>query len=229
MFPKPVWSWQFAVPSGISIAGLAPVLLLLAEPYHSLVVGLALYQLLLDDLDGMAARALNTGTALGRALDDICDAVAHVLIVGTIGFAMGSWTALAAGITMLTIVVRTASRRSGNVDLRWGSATNEGVVVIILAWSALGNGADVPNAAIAGMLLLQAVGMLIPAPILTPRARLVRPLPILGYNLGLVLACTYAPLTLPALFLFSGWHAFSLISSFRSYSSSSSQEGSRGN
>ena len=74
----------YFLPSTISLLGLAPVLMLLAEPYRPFVVWIALFQLFMDDLDGMAARKFNVANIVGRNLDDICDVVAHAVIILTI-------------------------------------------------------------------------------------------------------------------------------------------------
>ena len=64
-----------------SILGVLPLCLLFVADGYQYLIPLIVYNNIMDDLDGILAAKLNIRSRLGADLDNLCDAVSHVLFV----------------------------------------------------------------------------------------------------------------------------------------------------
>jgi len=79
----------------------------------------------MDDLDGILAAKLNIRSELGAALDNVCDAVAHIVFVMAVGMRLGGVCAATGLVAVVAIVLRVASRLDPDSPKGTGSPTNE--------------------------------------------------------------------------------------------------------
>ena len=79
----------------------------------------------MDDLDGILAAKLDLRSEFGAALDNVCDAVAHVLVVMAVGMHFGGPCALLSLVAVVSILVRVVSRLTPLQKTGMGSPTNE--------------------------------------------------------------------------------------------------------
>ena len=73
-----------------SILGVLPLVILFLDDGYRYVVPLIVYNNFMDDLDGVLAAKLNTRSRFGADLDNVCDAVAHVVLALAVGAHFGS-------------------------------------------------------------------------------------------------------------------------------------------
>jgi phosphatidylserine synthase len=116
----------------VSILGVLPLCLLLVSDGYQYLIPLIVYNNIMDDLDGILAAKLNIRSRLGANLDNLCDAVSHVIFVMVIlvhflGDAQpGNLVCATLGMgAVVAILLRVGTRLDpGQVALS-GSPTNE--------------------------------------------------------------------------------------------------------
>ena len=79
----------------------------------------------MDDLDGILAEKLDLRSEFGAALDNVCDVIAHVLVVMAVGMHYGGLCALFSLVAATSILVRVVSRLTSKSQVGVGSPTNE--------------------------------------------------------------------------------------------------------
>ncbi|MCZ6758839.1 MAG: CDP-alcohol phosphatidyltransferase family protein [Gemmatimonadetes bacterium] len=113
------------IPNITSILGVVPLAILFLEDGFRYLLPLIVYNNIMDDLDGMLAAKLNLKSEFGAALDNVCDAVAHILIVMAVGMHYGGLCALLSLVAVVSIMLRVVSRLTPIPKTGVGSPTNE--------------------------------------------------------------------------------------------------------
>jgi phosphatidylserine synthase len=108
-----------------SILGVLPLILLFLEDGYRYLIPLIIFNNLMDDLDGILAAKLHIRSRFGADLDNVCDAVAHGVLVLAVGAHFGG---LVLGVSMIaatSIILRATSRVNPDAVPGVGSPTNE--------------------------------------------------------------------------------------------------------
>ena len=151
-----------------SILGVLPLVILFLDDGYRYVVPLIVYNNFMDDLDGVLAAKLNTRNRFGADLDNVCDAVAHVVLALAVGAHFGSpliaASAIAAGSILLRVVARLGPKATEGI----GSQTNE-LMRHMLFTLLLARQFDFsPEYILMAVFLVHAVSMLVPYPMPHP-------------------------------------------------------------
>ena len=116
----------------VSILGILPICLLFVQDGYRYLVPLIVYNNIMDDLDGILATDLNIKSRFGANLDNLCDAVAHIVFVMVIGFHfledsrwVGGICAALALVAVVAMVLRVTVRLDPTSTAGTGSPTNE--------------------------------------------------------------------------------------------------------
>ncbi len=195
----------------VSILGVLPLCLLLRPGGGELLPALIVFNNFMDDLDGILARVLRIRSRFGALLDNVCDAVAHSLIVLVVGLLYGDFVLLLAALAVVGILIRIV-RRVDDLDRpSRGSPTNElmrhlflillleQVYQVELAWAA------------GALMVLNTVSMLVPfrLPNLI-RSRTTTTSGVLLVNVALVVAWRLPPALPIVAILFLGAYLWCL-------------------
>ena len=113
------------IPNITSVLGVLPLAILFFEDGFRYLLPLIVYNNFMDDLDGILAAKLDLRSEFGAALDNVCDAVAHVLFVMAVGMHFGGPCALLSIVAVVSILVRVVSRLTPRPETGVGSPTNE--------------------------------------------------------------------------------------------------------
>jgi phosphatidylglycerophosphate synthase len=113
------------LPNLASVLGVLPLCLVFAPGGQSLLPALLLYNNAMDDLDGLLARLLHAESAFGAALDNLCDAVAHIVLAMAVAGGRGSAALGGAALVCAAILLRMGRRLNGIAVAGHGSTTNE--------------------------------------------------------------------------------------------------------
>ncbi len=108
-----------------SILGVLPLILLFLEEGYRYLIPLIIFNNVMDDLDGILADKLHIRSRFGADLDNVCDAVAHGVLVLAVGAHFGE---LVLGVSMIaatSIILRATSRVNPDAVAGVGSPTNE--------------------------------------------------------------------------------------------------------
>ena len=92
------------IPNIVSILGVMPLALLFIEGGFQYLLPLLLYNNVMDDLDGILAAKLDLKSEFGAALDNVCDAVSHILVVMAVGMHYGGICALLSLVAAISIL-----------------------------------------------------------------------------------------------------------------------------
>lgn len=109
----------------VSILGVLPLVLLFMEDGYRYVIPLIIFNNVMDDLDGILAAKLHIRSRFGADLDNVCDAVAHGVLVLAVG---AHFNGLVLGVSMIaaaSIILRATSRINPDAVPGLGSPTNE--------------------------------------------------------------------------------------------------------
>ncbi len=108
-----------------SILGVLPLALLFLEDGFRYLIPLIIFNNIMDDLDGVLAAKLNIRSRFGADLDNICDAVAHVVFVLAVGSHFGGLVLMVSMVTAASIILRVTIRVNPEGQTGNGSPTNE--------------------------------------------------------------------------------------------------------
>ncbi len=118
----------------VSLLGVLPICILFLDDGYQYLIPLIVYNNIMDDLDGVLAAKLNIKSPFGALLDNVCDAIAHTVMVMVVGthLAQEAGHLYAAGFCLagallasVAIVVRVVTRLSPTPATGRGSPTNE--------------------------------------------------------------------------------------------------------
>ncbi len=146
----------------VSVLGVLPLCLLLSAEGHAYLPALILYNNVMDDLDGILAAKLGIKSRFGALLDNVCDAVAHILIVIVIGAFYGTLTLALCTLPATAILFRVTSRIDRPGGAARGTPTNElmrHLLLILLLERAYQFD---PTWALSAAFLLNSISMLVP-------------------------------------------------------------------
>lgn len=150
------------LPNIVSILGVLPLSLLLLEDGFSYLPALIVYNNFMDDLDGILARELHLSSDFGARLDNVADAVSHILIALVVGAHYGGVVLAFSALAASAILVRAAQRLSPSPAYGIGTPTNElmrHLLLLVLLQNAFG--LDITVYLVVAF-LLNAVSMLVP-------------------------------------------------------------------
>lgn len=111
--------------NAISILGVLPLAFLFLEDGYRYLIPLIIYNNVMDDLDGVLAGKLNIRSRFGADLDNLCDAVSHVILIMVVGAHFEGAVLIASFIAATAIMVRLTSRLNPDMVKGGGSPTNE--------------------------------------------------------------------------------------------------------
>jgi phosphatidylserine synthase len=109
----------------VSILGVLPLALLFMEDGYRYVIPLIIFNNVMDDLDGILAAKLHIRSRFGADLDNVCDAVAHGMLVLAVG---AHFSGLVLGVSMIaaaSVILRATTRVNPDAIPGVGSPTNE--------------------------------------------------------------------------------------------------------
>jgi phosphatidylglycerophosphate synthase len=150
------------LPNIVSIFGVLPLCLLLTDNGFAYLGALIVFNNIMDDLDGLLAKKLQLRSEFGAGLDNVCDAVAHVLIAMVVGAQHGGFVLAFSLLAAVAILVRVVQRLAPSPASGTGTATNELMRHLLLLSILQGlYGFDVTPYLIAAF-LLNSVSMLVP-------------------------------------------------------------------
>jgi phosphatidylglycerophosphate synthase len=177
------------LPNIVSILGVLPLCILLLDDGFAYLCALIVFNNIMDDLDGILADKLQLRSQFGAGLDNVCDAVAHILIVMVVGAHHGGIVLPFSLLAATTILVRVVQRLAPSPASGTGTPTNELMRHLLLLSILQGlYGFDI-TAYLVVVLLLNSVSMLVPFAmphLLRSRARSATA--VVSVNVALVLA-----------------------------------------
>ena len=148
--------------NAVSILGVLPLCILFREGGFQYLIPLIIYNNVMDDLDGVLAGKLNIRSNFGAILDNVCDSVAHSIVVMVVGMHFGGVCAVASLVGVTAMVVRGVTRLEPGRATGTGSPTNEMIrhmfFVLVLAQIFEFNAAPYLTA----IFLLHTLSMLVP-------------------------------------------------------------------
>ncbi len=200
------------LPNIVSVLGVLPLSILFLENGFQYLVLLIIYNNIMDDLDGILAWKLNLKSTFGGALDNVCDAVAHIIFVMALGIHYGMICSLAGLAAGAAILIRVTSRITVPAKTSTGSPTNELMrhMLLILLTADYFEFSPVPL--LIAVFLLNAVSMLVPYPM----RYMIRTLTTSATAIGLVnislMVAFLVPFTAPVIaFCFFASYLYSFI------------------
>ncbi len=113
------------LPNIVSILGVLPLGILLLDGGFAYLGALIVFNNIMDDLDGILAKKLRLGSDFGAGLDNVCDAVAHILIAMVVGAHYGGIVGAFSLLATLAILVRVVQRLAPSPASATGTPTNE--------------------------------------------------------------------------------------------------------
>lgn len=175
------------LPNAVSVLGVLPLVALFTPTGPRYLAELIFFTNFMDDVDGALARELNLRSSFGGALDNVCDAAGHLLLVLAVGGFAGGYVLVFAMLTAAAILVR-ITRRVHAPDSN-GSPTNEllrHLFLVLLAARATGLAL---HPLLAATLFVHAVTMVCPFPMpYILRTRATKTVPIFALNVLLTVA-----------------------------------------
>jgi len=207
------------LPNIVSFLGVLPLCILLQGNTFLYLCPLIVFNNIMDDLDGILAKKLGLGSAFGAGLDNVCDAVAHILIAMVVGVHYGGFVLAASLISAVAILIRVVQRVDPSYVGGTGTPTNElmrHLLLVILLQEFLGPVAPSGGFGITPFLvvvfLLNSASMLVPfaMPHLV-RSKAKTATTILGVNIALAVAW-WIPVTAPFVaVIFLGTYLYSFV------------------
>ena len=200
------------LPNIVSILGIVPLAALFLEDGYQYLLPLIVYNNMMDDLDGILAVKLDLKSEFGAALDNVCDAVAHILVVMAVGMHYGGLCALLSLVAVVSIMVRVVSRLTPNAKTGVGSPTNEMMrhilfVLIVAPYFEIAAGPLLNM-----VFVLNAVSMHVPYPLVfSIRSLTTSPAAIGMVSVALGVAWLFPAAALPIGTCFAGTYLYSLV------------------
>ena len=187
------------IPNTVSILGVIPLAMLFLGDGFQYLLPLILYNNVMDDLDGVLATKLDLKSEFGATLDNVCDAVAHILVVMAVGMHYGGLCALLSLVAAVSILVRVVSRLAWAVESGGGSPTNELMRHILFALVVTQYLGIAPEPFLAAAFVLNTVSMQVSYPLrYSIRSLTTSATAIAGVNVALGVAW-WLPVTAPAI------------------------------
>lgn len=151
-----------------SLLGVLPLAVLFLDDGYQYLIPLIIFNNFMDDLDGVLATKLNIRSQFGADLDNVCDAVAHVILALVVGAHFGGLVIAASAIAAGSILLRVVTRLNLKAIEGTGSQTNELMrhmpFTLVLAWQFDFS----PEYVLVAVFLIHSVSMLMPHPMPHP-------------------------------------------------------------
>ena len=180
-----------------SILGVLPLVVLFQDDGYRYVIPLIIYNNFMDDLDGVLAAKLNIRSQFGANIDNVCDAVAHVILALAVGAHFGNFIIAASVIAAGSILLRVVTRLDPKATEGAGSPTNELMRHMLFALLLAGQFDFSPEYILIAVFLIHAVSMLVPYSMPHPIIDRTKSATALGLvNVALV-AAWLVPITTP--------------------------------
>ncbi len=185
------------LPNIVSILGVLPLCILLREDAFVYLCPLIVFNNIMDDLDGILAKKLGLSSEFGAGLDNVCDAVAHILIAMVVGSHYGGVVLPLSLLSAVAILVRVVQRLAPSPATGTGTPTNELMRhLLLLTVLQASFGFDI-TAYLVAAYVLNSASMLVPFAMPHPiRSMAKSATAILGVNVALAVAC-FVPVTAP--------------------------------
>ena len=113
------------LPNIVSILGVLPLCILLLDDGFAYLCALIVFNNVMDDLDGILAKKLRLRSDFGAGLDNVCDAVAHILIAMVVGMHHGGVVLVFSLLASVAILIRVVQRIAPSPASSTGTPTNE--------------------------------------------------------------------------------------------------------
>ena len=185
------------LPNIVSFLGLLPLCILLRKDAFVYLCPLIVFNNFMDDLDGILAKKLGLRGEFGAGLDNVCDAVAHILIAMAVGAHYGGVVLAVSLLSAVVILIRVVQRVAPSDVSGTGTPTNElmrHLLLLIILQESLG--LDITLYLVAAF-VLNSASMLVPFPMPhLVRSKTKTATAILGVNVALAVAW-YFPDTTP--------------------------------
>jgi len=97
--------------------------MLLLDDGIAYLCALIVFNNIMDDLDGILAKKLGLRSEFGAGLDNVCDAVAHILIVMVVGTHYGGIVWAFSLLSAVSILVRVVRRTAPSPAAETGTPT----------------------------------------------------------------------------------------------------------
>ena len=180
-----------------SLLGVLPLAVLFLDDGYQYAIPLIIFNNFMDDLDGVLAAKLNIKSRFGAELDNVCDAVAHVILSLVVGAPFGGFVIAASAIAAGSILLRTVTRLNPNAIEGTGSQTNELMRHMLFTLLLAGQFGFSPENILMAVFLIHAVSMVVPYPMPHPIINWAKSATMLGLiNVALVVAWL-VPITTP--------------------------------
>jgi phosphatidylglycerophosphate synthase len=187
------------IPNIVSILGVVPLAMLFLEGGFQYLLPLILYNNVMDDLDGILAAKLDLKSEFGAALDNVCDAVSHILVAMAVGMHYGGICALLSLAAAISILVRVVFRLIPTSAAGGGSPTNELMRHILFVLVVTQYFEIPPEPFLAAAFVLNAVSMQAPYSLrYSIRSLTISATAVGGVNVALGIAWWF-PVTAPAI------------------------------
>ena len=172
-----------------SILGVLPLVVLFLDDGYRYVIPLIIFNNFMDDLDGVLAAKLNIRSRFGADLDNVCDAVAHIILALVVGAHFGGFLIAASAIAAGSILLRVATRLNPNAIEGTGSQTNELMRHMLFTLVLAGQLGFGPEYILIAVFLIHSASMLVPHPMPHPIIKWAKSAVTLGVvNVALVAA-----------------------------------------
>ena len=152
------------LPNIVSLLGILPLAILFFKDGFQYLIPLIIYNNVMDDLDGILANKLNLKSDFGAALDNVCDAVAHIIFVMALGIHYGVASTIVSLIAVTAILLRVTSRVIPSPKSSTGSPTNELMRHMLLVLLVAKYFEFAPEPALMIVMLLNSISLLVPFP-----------------------------------------------------------------
>jgi phosphatidylglycerophosphate synthase len=201
------------IPNIVSILGVLPLAILFFKDGFQYLIPLIIYNNIMDDLDGILAIKLHLKSHFGAALDNVCDAVAHIIFVIAIGVHYEMTFSIVSLIAVTVILLRVTSRITASEKIRIGSPTNELMRHLLLVLLTAQYFEFAPDSLLITVALLNSISMLSPFPMPYLIRSLTKSATAIGFvNASLLVAWLIPTTSFIIALCFFTTHLYSLIS-----------------
>jgi phosphatidylserine synthase len=201
------------LPNIVSVLGVLPLVILFLDNGFQYLLPLIIFNNIMDDLDGILAKKLDLRSEFGAMLDNVCDAVAHIIFVMTVCIHFGTACTVAGMVASAAILIRVTSRITFLTETSTGSPTNELMrhILLVLLTTTYFNFNPAPF--LIAVLLLNSISMHLPYPMHYLLRSLTKSALAIGcVNILLIVAWMF-PVTAPVItFSFIATFLYSFIS-----------------
>ena len=200
------------LPNIVSLLGVLPLSILFFKDGFQYLIPLIIYNNIMDDLDGILAVKLDLKSDFGATLDNVCDAVAHIIIVIVIGVHYGVAFSIVSLIAVSAILLRVTSRVSVTAKSSGGSPTNELMRHLLLVFLTARYFDLAPEPFLIAVMLLNSISMLSSSPMPYLIRGLTKSATAIAFVNVALLVTWLIPIAAPFIaFCFFSTHLYSLI------------------